>query len=291
MTVDKNFLSPRDIVHDGQVCLNGPRIMNGTKFAIACLNLPQSVSGIRERAHIDDKTYNHYADILLKLLKVFVRMFEIADDFRNTVNVLNTACSNTQDFAKLAESTFPELFDCFSKYRKSPTTEMHDKINKINMECIVSANIATRNAGLIGIGGLVRDWQSEQQDLQNVYRELIERMKAAEFMQIIEKLFGISGGISGLENLKTWVEELDTEAGSAINDLKAFEGSWHAIDSDSIALQELLQDPHSKDTDRLLQVELAHLLEGWKTVKSKVEELQQEFIQKALDMLNSAPHR
>jgi hypothetical protein len=79
--VDQHFLSPRDLLQNGQICLDGPLISDATKFAVECLNLPQSVNAICERAGITRDVYNHYADILNKLFKGFNAMFEIADDF------------------------------------------------------------------------------------------------------------------------------------------------------------------------------------------------------------------
>lgn len=81
MTVDQNFLSPRDLLLNGQICLDGPLISDATKFAVECLNLPQSVDAICERAGITRDVYNQYADILNQLFKGFNAMFEIADDF------------------------------------------------------------------------------------------------------------------------------------------------------------------------------------------------------------------
>jgi hypothetical protein len=80
-TVDQRFLSVRDLLQDGRICLDGPLISDATKFAVECLNLPQSVDTICERAGITRDVYNHYADILNNLFKGFNTMFEIADDF------------------------------------------------------------------------------------------------------------------------------------------------------------------------------------------------------------------
>lgn len=80
-TVDQHFLSPRDLLQNGRICLDGPLISDATKFAVECLNLPQSVDAICERAGITKEVYNQYADILNNLFKGFNSMFAIADDF------------------------------------------------------------------------------------------------------------------------------------------------------------------------------------------------------------------
>ncbi|KAJ5592211.1 hypothetical protein N7537_009115 [Penicillium hordei] len=290
-TVDQRFLSVRDLLQDGRICLDGPLISDATKFAVECLNLPQSVDTICERAGITRDVYNHYADILNNLFKGFNTMFEIADDFGAIIKTVDAACKKTLEFAAKAQSDFPSLFDLFRQLRDKPTPEVKEKLNKLTMELIVSANTASRTSGSISLAGVINAWNDNREYLRGMYADLVKRMQDPSLQEILEKLLNIHGGIVGLDNLKKWIESLDEHTGKAVKDLEYFRGSWEAIDTDATTLQEFLYDPHSPKVEVFLRVELAHLLLGWKDVTDEINKLIEEHLQSAVEAIDHAPHR
>ncbi|GFF40815.1 hypothetical protein IFM46972_06339 [Aspergillus udagawae] len=290
-TVDRHFLSPRDLLQNRRICLDGPLISDATRFAVECLNLPQSVDAICERAGITHEVYKHYADILNKLFKGFIAMFEIADDFGAIIKTLDAACKETLYFAAKAPLDFPSLFNLFREIRDHPSPEVQGKLKKLTMELIFSANTATRTANSVSLTGVVNAWNDNRVYLRGVYEDLVKRMQDPKLQEIVEKLLKIHGGIVGLDNLKKWIEHLDEQTGKATKDLGYFRGAWQAVDKDSTSLQDFLYDPHKPEVDEFLKVELASLLEGWEAVTKEVNKLRAEHLQSAVEAIDGAPHR
>lgn len=92
------------------------------------------------------------------------------------------------------------------------------------MELIVSANIATRTANSISLAGVINAWNDNRIYLRGVYADLVKRMQDPKVKGILEKLLNIHGGITGLDNLKKWIESLDAQTGKAVKDLGYFRG-------------------------------------------------------------------
>jgi hypothetical protein len=116
------------------------------------------------------------------------------------------------------------LFDLFRQLRDKPTPEVKEKLNKLTMELIVSANTASRTSGSISLAGVINAWNDNREYLRGMYADLVKRMQDPSLQEILEKLLNIHGGIVGLDNLKKWIESLDEHTGKAVKDLEYFRG-------------------------------------------------------------------
>jgi len=56
--VNQDFLSPKNLIRDNQLVLDGALLSNSTKFAVQCLNLPWSLEGMKAQGGISDAEYN-----------------------------------------------------------------------------------------------------------------------------------------------------------------------------------------------------------------------------------------
>ncbi|OQD70482.1 hypothetical protein PENDEC_c023G06202 [Penicillium decumbens] len=289
--VNQDFLSPKNLIRDNQLVLDGALLSNSTKFAVQCLNLPWSLEGMKAQGGISDAEYNQTADILLQLHKGFLRLFEIADDFRNTLHVLDRACQQTLEFADKAQSKFSKLFELFRQLRDSPTSEVKTELHALNMELIIAANNAARSSGMVSFGTFVNDLSEVGVYMRETYHKLTLRMKDPKVKNIIEKLLGTRGRLPSLEGFLAWLDRINDQSNKAIKDLEHLRGSWEMIAADSASLEDFLYHPHSEPSNRFMQVKLAHLLSGWKVVKEKVIEFNRVHLQSALKEVDGAPRR
>ncbi|KAF4237722.1 hypothetical protein CNMCM8980_002381 [Aspergillus fumigatiaffinis] len=320
--VGENFLSPRDLLQKNGFCLNGPRISDTTKFIVLCLNLPQSVDAIKERAGISGHFYDQILD---KLYHGIVAMRSIADDCGAIIGMIDAACSKTLEFEAVIESKLPRLFHLLALLRDNRSPETESEIRALNAQLIILANSAQRDSQAIDIGPVIQAWKNNQQFMKDVYNEFIKRMNDPQVQRIMEAVLG-ARDVHGLEKLKAWMEKLNAQTGPAMTDLgylrgqfslsfpfhnpckillfvdgrealsfrwcllTSLEGSWQVVGQDASVLEEFLREPHSPMVDRVLKIEQALLLRKWRHVKDEATKLREEHLKQAVIDIDRA-HR
>jgi hypothetical protein len=80
------------------------------------------------------------------------------------------------------------LFEYFRELRDNLTPEIQAKLNQLNKECIIAANIVARAADTVGFGSAINDWTQEQQTMDEIYNELERRMEDPELQERLRKI-------------------------------------------------------------------------------------------------------